>query len=108
MPVRLVPVHDAAAVLRVHLVVDRALHIAAVVDAGRLQAAQDRVELVLADPEAIVDAGKRLAPLVEVDREAIVDVDRRERADARLRPGTPSSSPSRFADATLSRAGTIR
>ena len=72
MDVGRVPVHDAAAVPRVHCHVDRAMHRAAVFDAGNPDAPEDRVERLIGDPKAIVLHRIDRLGLVEVQRQAVV------------------------------------
>ena len=85
MPVGLVPVN--VAVLRVDLHVHGPAHPAAVRDSCLLDALKNRVEIFLADAEAEVLDGEGLGRLVDVVRQAVVDVDRSERPDAGFRPG---------------------
>src|SRR6476469_6734937 len=85
--VRLVPVHDAPAVLRVDARVHRPVHAAAVCNARRLDAPEDGVEAGLVDAEAVVDQRDGFGPLVEVEGQPVVHVYRSERADARFGPG---------------------
>src|SRR5688572_1765150 len=84
--IRLVPVDDPAAVLHVYLVVHRSVDVAPERDALCADSAEYRVELAVVHAKAIVDPRKRLAPLVEIDGEALVDENRREGPDARIRP----------------------
>src|SRR5262245_45142823 len=80
--VRFVPVHDAPAVRGVDGMVHGPVHAAAVRYAGGADAAEYGVEFRLGDPEAEMDPGQRVAPLVEVECQAVIDVDGYERADA--------------------------
>lgn len=86
MPVGLVPVDKAPALPGIDRMIDRAMDFASVGNAGRLNALKDAVEFLFADPEAIVDARERLFPLIEIERQAVVQVDRAEGPDAGFRP----------------------
>src|SRR5512134_2054509 len=84
--VGLVPVHDAAAVLRVDLHVYGTVWGTSVLDAAGPDSRHDAVELGLAHSKAIVLHGKGAIGLVEVESQAIVHVDRAEGTDSRLGP----------------------
>src|SRR5262249_4593789 len=86
VPVGLVPVDEATAVLTVDLPVDRPVRSAPVLDVPSLDPFQDSVELSLADPKAIVLQGNGTIHLIEVERQAVVHEHRTEGADARFRP----------------------
>src|SRR5882672_7992524 len=84
--VRLVPVHDAATVLRVDLQVYWPVWGTFVPDAAGPDSCHDIVELGLAHSEGIVLYGKRAIGLVEVGRQAFVHIDRAERTRSGLCP----------------------
>src|SRR5689334_6205105 len=86
MPVGLVPVHDPAAVVRVYAIVDGTVNVPPEGDSGRFDALENGVELVLTNSKAVVNPGKRLRPLVEIESQSVVHVNRREWTDTRLRP----------------------
>src|SRR5262245_19329009 len=86
MPCRLIPVDDAASVLRIDLHVDGPVRRAAVADSRCLDPAENCVEFVLVDAEAVVLYGKGCRFFVEIECQASVDVHRTERSDARLCP----------------------
>jgi hypothetical protein len=69
---------------------------AAVGDALRLDAVEDRVELSLADPEGIVVV-LEIAALVEIEGQLLVDLDRREMGMRALvfEPEDPRKEPGR-------------
>ena len=85
MPVGLVPIDHAAAVLRVDLHVLGATHRTAVFDAGRLDALENRIKFFLIDTEAEVLDGKRSIVIDEVESQSVIDVYRRERSGTGLR-----------------------
>src|SRR5262245_53542026 len=87
VPRRLVPVHEAAALVRIDLHVHRTVGHAPVGDAARLDATQDGIELGIADAEAIVQRGEGPFRLIEVQRQAIAHVHGAERTYALFRPG---------------------
>src|SRR5262249_7101330 len=82
-----VPVNPASTELRVDLHVPRSVNRAPVPDAFCLDPTEDRVEVLLRDAKAEVIDRKMLFGVDEVERESIVDVDGRERTDARRCPG---------------------
>src|SRR5690349_5129559 len=86
MSVGLVPVHHAASVVRVDSHVLGTAHRAAVLDPGRLDAPENRIELLLVDTEAEVLDGKRAVVIDEVEGQAVVDVHGRERPGSGFGP----------------------
>lgn len=87
VPVRFTPVNDAATVLRIDPRVYWTVRCASVVDALGSDSCEDAIELVLADPKAVVLNGEGTLGLIEVEGQALVHVDRTEGAHAELRPG---------------------
>jgi hypothetical protein len=67
MPVWLVPIDHAAAILRVDLHVLGATHCTSVFDAGRLNALENRIKFFLIDTEAEVLDGKRSIVIDEIE-----------------------------------------
>src|SRR5882672_11914957 len=86
MPVGLVPVDHAAAVVRADSHVLGAAHRTAVLDSGRLDAPENRIKLFLPDAEAEMFDGKRSVVIDEVEGQAVVDVHGRERPGSGFRP----------------------
>jgi hypothetical protein len=76
VPIGLVPVDHAATVVGVDLHIDGPADRTAIRNARRLEAAEDGVELLLADAKAEVIDRKRLGRSDEVERQPLVDVDR--------------------------------
>ena len=76
MAVGLIPVDEAAAVLRVDRHVGSTAWCAAAGDAACLDAREDGVEFTLADAKAIVQHRKLAFGLIEVDCKAVADIDR--------------------------------
>src|ERR1700741_3824474 len=81
MAIRLVPVD--VSVLGVDLHVHGAAHRAPVRDAGSFDPPEDRVELLRRNAKAEMIDRKVLVRVYEVERQALVDVDRREGAGPR-------------------------
>ena len=98
MPVGLIPIDDATSVLRVDLHVLRALDRTAVLDSGRPEALENRIEFFLIDPKAEVLDRKRSVVVDEVEGQAIVDVYGRERPAPVSVQRTPRSSARRLAE----------
>ncbi|MCY1249336.1 hypothetical protein D9M72_628590 [compost metagenome] len=65
------------------------MHVTAVGNTGGADAPENGVELLLAHAKAQVQQWERLAPLVEVQGQAVIQVHRHERAHAAFRPGHP-------------------
>ena len=86
MPVGLVPIDEAASVLRVDFHVVGTAHAAAVLDSSRLEALENGIKFSLIDSEAEMLNRKGPSVVDEVERQSIVDVHRRERSDTRFRP----------------------
>lgn len=86
MPVGLAPIHDPAPERRIHLVVRSAMRLTAIGYEGVPDPAEHLVERSFVDSKAVVPAGEFAFPLVEVDGEPRIDVDRRERTDFRRTP----------------------
>src|ERR1700730_2650467 len=86
MAVWLVPIDHASAVLRVDLHVLRATHCTAVLDAGRLDALENRIKFFLIDTEAEVLDGKRSIVIDEIESQSVIDVYRREWSSTGFRP----------------------
>ncbi len=107
VPVRLVPVHDAAAVLRVDLHVYWTVWRTSVLDAADPDSCHDAVELGLAHTKAIVLYGEGAIGLVEVEGQALVHIDWTEGTTPDSAQGTPRRLASNSAAAFLSRDGTI-
>lgn len=96
MSVRFVPVHDAAAMLRVDLPIYRAVWGTSVLDAAGLHSGQDAFELGLAHSKTIVLYGKGALGLVEVEGQAFVHVDRAKGTHAGLCPRDAEESGEQF------------
>ena len=86
MPVGLVPIDHAAAVLRVDLHVLGTTHRTAVFDAGCLDTLENRIKVFLVDTEAEVLDWKRSVIIDEVEGQSVIDVHGRERPRTGFRP----------------------
>ena len=84
MTIGFAPVHKIAAKGCVDFVVDRAMRQAAIGNTSSTNATEDGIELFLPHSEAVVLNWDGLCPLIEVEREPLVDVDGRERAHGTL------------------------
>jgi len=74
MPVRLVPIDDAAAILRVDLHIFWAAHRTAKLDSGRFDALENRIKIFLIDTEAEMLDRKRSVVVDEVEGQYVVNV----------------------------------
>lgn len=87
MSVRLAPVHDPAALRRVHLMVRVAVRLTATGYSSGPDSAEHLIERSLVHSKAVVPLGEIGIPLIEVERETRIDVYRCERPHARGSPG---------------------
>ena len=85
MPVWLVPIDHAAAILRVDLHVLGATHCTSVFDAG-LNALENRIKFSFIDTEAEVLDGKRSIVIDEIESQSVINVYRREWSGTGFRP----------------------
>src|SRR5688572_28692322 len=105
MAVGLVPVDDAAAVLRVHGEIDRAVDGAAVGYSRSLDPPEDRTELTGIDAETVMNLRKGLGPFVEVERQSVVHVNRCKRSDAGFGPRHSEQSGEKLRRSELAAGG---
>ena len=89
MAIGFCPVDDAATQRRVDLVVYWPMWRAPIRNARSHQPCKHGIEFRFTRAKAVVPLWKGVGPFVEVDREARVHVDRRERADVRWRRADP-------------------
>src|SRR5262245_38514646 len=86
MAVRLIPVNDAPTMLRIDKMIDRPMNAAAVGNTFFLYASEDGIEIGLAHAKTVMDGRERLRPFVEIQRQAIVQIDGSEGPYAGFRP----------------------
>src|SRR5438309_1381201 len=86
MTIWLVPVDNAAAVVRADFEVDRSMNVAAVRYSRRLDPLKDSVEVILDDSKTIVNHRNGVCPFIEVESQSIVHIYGSERPYTRFRP----------------------
>lgn len=82
-----VPVNNAAAMLRIDLAIDGAMHLATVGNPSQPDAREDGIEFIVADAKTKVNQRNGIGSFVEVERQILVDENGHKRPDTGLRPG---------------------
>ena len=99
MPIRLIPV--GVAKLGVDLHINRPAHGASILDLRRFDAFEDRCELVRFGAEAVVMDRQRIFRFNEVQRQAIVDIDRGKWPRCCFSPGDTKKLRKKFCGSNL-------
>jgi hypothetical protein len=91
--IRFAPVHDAAPMLRIHLIVTRTVWSASVSDAHLTESGDNLIELYFTQSEAVVPHRQRLVPVVEVQRQSVVHIHGAERPHTLFGPADAAGGP---------------